>query len=173
MSNQKLFLGLGVILAIILFAIVFFDKQIFMNTLNKYSLLPKPEPFTELYFEDHLKLPKVYGKNNDNSFRFTVHNLEYKTYTYDYYIKAVATDSARTISKGSITLKHDEYKTIKEKISSEEAKLQEEETQRNQKQETKRQRQREFAGALSMILVGTPLYLYHWKTIKKEAGQST
>lgn len=35
--------------------------------------------------------------------------------------------------------------------------------------ESKRQRQREVAEAAAMILVGTPLYLYHWKTIQKEA----
>jgi len=34
--------------------------------------------------------------------------------------------------------------------------------------ENNRQRKRTTAEALSMILVGTPLYLYHWKTIKKE-----
>lgn len=34
--------------------------------------------------------------------------------------------------------------------------------------EQTRNRQREFSGALSMIVVGLPLYLYHWKTIQKE-----
>ncbi|MEK7166565.1 MAG: hypothetical protein AAB874_07190 [Patescibacteria group bacterium] len=37
-----------------------------------------------------------------------------------------------------------------------------------QQKERLRQRQRETTGALSMILVGLPLYLYHWKTIQKE-----
>jgi len=30
------------------------------------------------------------------------------------------------------------------------------------------QRKRQLSTSLSMILVGIPLYLYHWKTIKKE-----
>jgi len=34
--------------------------------------------------------------------------------------------------------------------------------------ENKRQRERELSGALAMILVGFPLYKYHWKTIQKE-----
>ena len=34
--------------------------------------------------------------------------------------------------------------------------------------ETVRQRQRELAGSISMIVVGAPLYLYHWSTIQKE-----
>jgi hypothetical protein len=40
--------------------------------------------------------------------------------------------------------------------------------QKRQEDENKRNRQREFSGALSMIVVGIPLYLYHWKTIQKE-----
>lgn len=43
-----------------------------------------------------------------------------------------------------------------------------EELNKYQKQETQRSRQREASGALSMIIIGLPLYLYHWKTIKKE-----
>lgn len=34
--------------------------------------------------------------------------------------------------------------------------------------ETSRQRQRELAQSISSIIVGLPLYLYHWKTIQKE-----
>lgn len=33
------------------------------------------------------------------------------------------------------------------------------------------QRQREAAGALSFILVGLPLYLYHWRVIKREKNE--
>ncbi len=57
---------------------------------------------------------------------------------------------------------------VEEKVSTEEAKIQEEKLKKQQKEESRRQRQREFAGALSMILVGIPLYLYHWKTIQRE-----
>jgi hypothetical protein len=34
--------------------------------------------------------------------------------------------------------------------------------------ETTRQRQREVAEASAMLIVGIPLYFYHWKTIRKE-----
>ena len=37
-----------------------------------------------------------------------------------------------------------------------------------QEEENRRQRQREVSGAVSMIVVGIPLYLYHWKTLQKE-----
>ncbi len=31
-------------------------------------------------------------------------------------------------------------------------------------------RQREAAGAIALLLVGLPLYLYHWRTIRRERG---
>lgn len=44
----------------------------------------------------------------------------------------------------------------------------EEQQKRNAVEQTN-QRKRQLSTSLSMILVGAPLYLYHWKTIKKEA----
>lgn len=44
----------------------------------------------------------------------------------------------------------------------------EEEQKQIQEQEMIRQRQRETSGALSMILVGAPLYIYHWRKIQQE-----
>ena len=49
-----------------------------------------------------------------------------------------------------------------------ERKRSEEQEKKRQEEENTRNRQREFSGAISMILVGIPLYLYHWKTIQKE-----
>jgi hypothetical protein len=37
-----------------------------------------------------------------------------------------------------------------------------------QDRENKRNRQRQTSTALSMLLVGIPLYKYHWKLIRKE-----
>lgn len=37
-----------------------------------------------------------------------------------------------------------------------------------QKREASRQQQRELVNSVSMIVVGLPLYLYHWKLIAKE-----
>lgn len=53
-------------------------------------------------------------------------------------------------------------------LTAEDLKIDEESQRKLQERETVRQRQRETAGALAMIFVGTPLYLYHWNTIKKE-----
>lgn len=42
---------------------------------------------------------------------------------------------------------------------------------RYQRTDQTRQKQRDFSNAISMIIVGAPLYWYHWKTIQKENKQ--
>jgi len=44
-----------------------------------------------------------------------------------------------------------------------------EEVEKRQNMEIQNQRQRDLVSSLSMIVVGIPLYLYHWRLIKKEA----
>jgi len=56
-----------------------------------------------------------------------------------------------------------------EDMTPEEQKQYEEEQKLRQEEETVRQRQREASNAIAMIVVGAPLYLYHWKTIKSES----
>lgn len=43
-----------------------------------------------------------------------------------------------------------------------------EEMDRRNKEEESNQRKRQMSNSLAMIMVGVPVYLYHWKTIKKE-----
>jgi len=43
-----------------------------------------------------------------------------------------------------------------------------EEMEKRNQQEQSNQRKRQLSTSLSMILIGTPVYFYHWKTIKKE-----
>ena len=40
--------------------------------------------------------------------------------------------------------------------------------QKQQEAEAENQRKRQLSNSIAMIAVGIPLYLYHWKTIKKE-----
>ena len=43
-----------------------------------------------------------------------------------------------------------------------------EEQQAWQERENQRQKERDLTQAIAMIVVGAPLYFYHWKTIQKE-----
>jgi len=78
----------------------------------------KPKTFTELYFEDHLNLPGKIEIGKGQSFKFTIHNLEYRDTTYKYEINAVDDKEDVILSSGSATLSHDEYKTINESFVS-------------------------------------------------------
>ncbi len=46
------------------------------------------------------------------------------------------------------------------------------EVEEYQAKQTRAQRQRELAESLSILLVGLPVYLYHWNTIKKELKET-
>ena len=43
-----------------------------------------------------------------------------------------------------------------------------EEGRKRNEEEQSNQRKRQLSNSLAMIVIGTPLYLYHWKTIKRE-----
>jgi hypothetical protein len=54
------------------------------------------------------------------------------------------------------------------KVATQESALQTQQLQRDQQTELMRQRQRDFSGAIAMIIIGLPLYAYHWKIIRRE-----
>ena len=72
----------------------------------------KPETFTELYFEDHLSLPKEITLFKENNFKFTIHNLENKDMLYPYEVYIDVNGEKQSIDKSSVLIKNNEYKTI-------------------------------------------------------------
>lgn len=68
-------------------------------------------------------------------------NYVFRVSEYTYYVEP-AVDGKQTISK--------------------------EEMEKRNKEEQSNQRKRQLSNSIAMILVGVPVYLYHWKTIKKE-----
>lgn len=62
----------------------------------------------------------------------------------------------------------DRYEYITSYNLNEEAKKQEEINRINMEKDLARQRQRELSDSLSMIIVGLPLYFYHWRIIQKQ-----
>jgi len=61
-----------------------------------------------------------------------------------------------------------EYTYYSDPIAEEKQKISTEEMKKRNDQEQSNQRKRQLSTSLSMILIGVPVYLYHWKTIKKE-----
>ena len=77
----------------------------------------KPETFTELYFEDHLKLPDKVSASKTYAFKFTIHNLENKDMEYPYQVYIKTDNQKYTINSNNVSIKNNEYKTISETFS--------------------------------------------------------
>ncbi len=72
----------------------------------------KPETFTELYFENHLSLPKEITLFKEGNFKFTIHNLENKDMEYPYEVYIDLNDEKLLVDKNFVLIKNNEYKTI-------------------------------------------------------------
>ena len=76
------------------------------------------EPLTEVYFENHTKLPVYLFLDTPYNYSFTVHNLEYQKMRYVYSIDAYDENESLlyNMDKGEFILNENETKTIKEQF---------------------------------------------------------
>ena len=77
----------------------------------------KPETFTELYFENHLTLPKEVKLFKENNFKFTIHNLENRDMEYPYEVYIDINGEKQMIDKDTVSIKNNEFKTITENFT--------------------------------------------------------
>jgi hypothetical protein len=113
-KGKHVFFILGLIIFIFggLFFAYQFGPEIYAQ-LNRWKLIPANEHFTELYFENHLNLPKYIVPNRKMNFSFTIHNLEGHKTVYHYTVYAVSSDGkTNTISASVVTLLNGESKTF-------------------------------------------------------------
>jgi len=73
-----------VLIAALAALILYMNRGSIHGELNNLKLIPQPEHFTELYFNDHLSLPKNTVAKQPISFSFIIHNVEGVTTTYPY-----------------------------------------------------------------------------------------
>lgn len=109
-------LHVGVVVFFILFLLLCLQlfSPFLIKQLNAYNLWPKPETFTELYFENHQLLPSQVASGQVYSFSFTTHNEEYKAMNYPYTVSFVADGKTTLLQKGSFSLLQDGKKTVAE-----------------------------------------------------------
>lgn len=110
------FIGI-IVVAFITFGVA--DAHGIKDQLNSWKLLPEPERLTELYFTKPNKLPTTYNTTTNQSFGFTVHNLEYRNTDYLYQVEEQSTDGSQAaiLNQGSFWLKQNQYKNISEPVS--------------------------------------------------------
>lgn len=72
------------------------------------------EPLTEVYFENHTKLPVYIFPMKDYNFSFTIHNLEYQNMGYDYKVEVYKGDDFwYMLDSGRVTMQDNESRTVK------------------------------------------------------------
>jgi hypothetical protein len=62
------------------------------------------EPLTEIYFENHTKLPINIFLNESYDYSFTIHNLEYQEMEYNYTVLAEYNTTIVELDKGVVVL---------------------------------------------------------------------
>lgn len=116
-KNQTMVVLGCLITAVIIFASL--QAPAIKRQLDNWKLLPQPERLTELYFENHTSLPKTYSVGTVQSFKFTVHNLEYRTEQYSYQIIQRSADGQQSqiLSSGTFNLAHGKSRTTSSDVT--------------------------------------------------------
>lgn len=99
---------------ILLMVVGFIQRTAITNQLHAWQVLPQPDQLTELYFEDHQKLPTTYHVGNSETVKFTTHNLEQQQVSYGYKLYAASEDGTARVElgSGSFTIDHNQQHTV-------------------------------------------------------------
>lgn len=111
----------GIILLGILSLTGYFFRGQIEAFLRTNHLFPEPEPLSELYFEDHINLPKNFQPGVPQTLRFTIHNIEYKPMKYTVDVSARIGDKLTPIQSGTVLLAHNAFETLKQDVTLTEA----------------------------------------------------
>jgi len=116
--NSKKYIVVLFILAAVGFVIYQYKNTVYVQ-LYARKLIPRQERFTELYFNDHINLPKQISRSENISFSFVIHNLEGESREYPYLVYFKSQNGQITnIEENTVTLSNGNYKTIEESYTS-------------------------------------------------------
>lgn len=113
--SYKLIISIILMFIAVCIVVGFFQLVKYVPSVKEAFILaanPKPEIFTELYFENHLSLPSKINLYKENNFKFTIHNLENRDMEYPYEVYIDIDGKKQIIDKSSVLIKNNEYKTI-------------------------------------------------------------
>lgn len=103
------------VLAIVLVGafLLYHQKSAVYAGLNSLKLIPQPEQFTELYFENSSALPRATVAKQPISFSFGIHNVEGTSTVYPYEVYFEYPDGSKVnLAAGTVTLPSDASTTI-------------------------------------------------------------
>ncbi|HSW89039.1 MAG TPA: hypothetical protein VLG12_07795 [Candidatus Saccharimonadales bacterium] len=116
---------IGIILFFCVFIIILTFLQSSFRDVTKriypelyaWNIIPKHESFTELYFENHEKLPFEILPQQNYSFSFTIHNQEYKNMMYSYAAYLLTNNQKISLKKEKVFLHQNQKQTISVQFS--------------------------------------------------------
>src|ERR1700722_16939 len=114
-KNDRFPIKTTIVLVLLFAAAVFLyiSRSAVYAQLNAWDLIPQPETFTELYFQNSSNLPTETVANQPISFAFTIHNVEATTTVYPYIVYFQDQNGNRTIfTSDTVTLLNNESTTI-------------------------------------------------------------
>lgn len=117
--NYKRIIKIGLLILAVCFVIVMFHFVKIPPSVKEVIVMAttrKPEMFTELYFEDHINLPKTIERHKEYSFVFTIHNLENRDSDYPYAVYLQRDDQKTIIYQDNVYVKNNEFKSIEKTI---------------------------------------------------------
>lgn len=107
MLNNVTKILISVLLVLDIYALIFLNINPESLTLNWKNI---DENITELYFTDHLKLPKKVEANENYSFSFSTHNLENRDMNYIYTVFIDFDGTRFLVDDGTFSLNRGEIK---------------------------------------------------------------
>lgn len=118
-TNYQLIIRIELLILAVCFVIGLFQFVNIPPSLEEVIALAttrKPETFTELYFENHVNLPKDIKRFEQYKFTFTIHNLENKDIDYPYIVYLQRGAEKTIIYKDRVYVKNNEFKSIKKTV---------------------------------------------------------
>ena len=113
LKNTKKYIAISIIIVVV--SGMYHYKDAIYLQLDGWSLIPRQERFTELYFNNYNDLPKKIIKDRKKHFSFVIRNLEGETKEYPYKIYFKSQDNQIiNIKEDIITLTDGEYEVIEE-----------------------------------------------------------
>lgn len=113
-KHQQKNIVLGTLLialtCLLVFLVAYEKRDALHRMMDRFALIPKTEPLTELYFNNHTKLPNDISIGKKEQFSFSVGNHEGKNVDYTYAVTYTplalgdVKNGVRSIATGTLSL---------------------------------------------------------------------
>ncbi len=105
--------SINVLLFVLFLSILIYNNRVFARSwVHEHVLASTEETMTELYFDDHLNLPKSIMAGDEISFSFVIHNLEGRDMAYPYLVYKTFNENKIFLRRDIVKVEDGEYKRV-------------------------------------------------------------